>query len=129
AGGLFAGFRFCGGTLPASARVARRGGPYVAPAGTTLTLTASLAPPAPGTGTPGADLTGAAIALPASVTITFTQAAAAVQALANSSVTLYGSTVGLTFNHAPAQALTGFPAILIPCAANVTGFDFKTVAS
>jgi len=129
AAGNFSGFRISGGTLTASAPVALQGGTYVAPAGTTLTLTASLAPPAPGTGTPGADLTGATIALPATVTITFTQAAATVQALANSSATLYGSTVSLTWNHATPQALTGFPAILIPCAASVTGFDFKTVAS
>ncbi len=129
AAGSFSGFLISGGTLAASATVTLQGSTYVAPAGTTLTLTATLAPPAAGTGTPGADLTGATIALPTTVTIVFTQTTATVEALADSSVTLYGSPVGFTRNNAAPQALTGFPAILIPCTPSVPAFDFKTVAS
>ena len=129
AAGSFSGFSISGGTLAASATVTLQGSTYVAPAGTTLTLTATLAPPAAGTGTPGADLTGATIALPTTVTIVFTQTTATVEALADSSVTLYGSPVRFTWNNAPPQALTGFPAILIPCTPSVPAFDFKTVAS
>lgn len=129
AAGSFSGFSISGGTLAASASVTLQGSTYVAPAGTTLTLTATLAPPAAGTGTPGADLTGATIALPTTVTIVFTQTTATIEALADSSVTLYGSPVGFTWKNAPPQALTDFPAILIPCTPSVSAFEFKTVAS
>jgi hypothetical protein len=125
----FSGFLISGGTLTASAPVTLQGGTYVSPSGATLTLTANLAPPAAGTGTPGADLTDAKITLPPTVTIRFTQTAATIEALGDSSMTLYGSAVSLTWNKAPPQALTGLPAILIPCIASVAAFDFKTVAS
>jgi hypothetical protein len=113
----FSGFLISGGTLTASAPVTLQGGAYVAPAGATLTLTANLAQPAAGTGTPGADLTDAKITLPPTVTIRFTQTAATIEALGDCSMTLYGSAVSLTWNKAPPQALTGLPAILIPCTA------------
>ena len=129
AAGSFSGFLISGGTLTASATVTLQAGTYVAPAGTTLTVTANLAPPQAGSGSPGADLTSATITLPASVTIVFTQSSAAIEALSNSSVKLYGTEVGLTWDKAAPTALTGFPAILIPCTASVAAFDFATVAS
>ena len=127
--GSFSGFLISGGTLTASATVMQQGGVYVAPVGTTLTVTANLAPPPAGSGSPGGDLTGATIALPASVTIVFTQSSATIEALGGSSVKLYGREVGLTWNNAAPTALTGFPAILIPCKASVAAFDFASVAS
>jgi hypothetical protein len=129
AAGSFSGFLISGGTLTASALLTLQSGTYVAPPGTTLTMTANLAPPAAGTGSPGADLTGATIALPASVTIVFTQGSATVTALGNSGVTLYGTAVELVRNTAAPQALTGFPAILIPCTASISTFGFAMVAS
>jgi hypothetical protein len=129
AAGSFSGFLISGGTLTASALLTLQGGTYVAPPGTTLTMTANLAPPAAGTGSPGADLTGATITLPASVTIVFTQGSATVTALGNSGVTLYGTAVELVRNAAAPQALAGFPAILIPCTASIPAFGFATVAS
>ena len=129
AAGGFSGFLISGGTLTASATITLQSGTYVAPAGTTLTMTATLAPPAPGTGSPGADLTGATIALPTTVTIVFTQTAATIQALGNASVTLYGTPVGLTWNHATPTPLTNVGSVLIPCSPSVTSFPFETVAS
>jgi hypothetical protein len=129
AAGSFSGFLISGGTLTANATVTLQAGTYVAPAGTTLTVTANLAPPQAGYGSPGADLTSATITLPPSVTIIFTQSSATIEALSNSSVKLYGTEVGLTWNKAAPTALTGFPAILIPCASSVAAFDFAAVAS
>ena len=127
--GSFSGFLISGGTLTATATVTLQGGAYVAPAGTTLTVTANLAPPPAGSGSPGADLTSAMIMLPASVTIVFTQSSATIEALGSLSLKLYGTEVGLAWNRAAPTALTGFPAILIPCTASVAAFDFATVAS
>jgi hypothetical protein len=134
AAGSFSGFLISGGTLTASTTITLESGTYVAPAGTTLTLTATLAPPpeAPtpaGSGTLGDDFTNATLALPKTVTLVFTQTSITVQALGNSSLTLFGTTVDFTWNNAAPQALTGFPAILIPCTANVAQFPFATVAS
>ncbi len=133
AAGSFSGFRISGGTLSASVMLTLQGNTYVAPAGTTLTLTATLAPPTAGTGTgsgtPGGDLIGAIVALPATVTIVFTQTTATVEALGSSSVSLYGNAIALTLKSAPPQALNGFPAILIPCTPSVATFGFATVAS
>jgi hypothetical protein len=77
----------------------------------------------------GDDFTNSSLALPTTVTLVFTQTSATVQALGNSSLTLFGTTVDFTWNHAAAQALTGFPAILIPCTANVAQFPFASVVS
>ena len=129
AAGGFSGFLISAGTLTASNTITLQGGTYVAPAGTTLAMTATLAPPAPGTGSPGADLTNAEIALPTTVTIVFTQTAATITALANSSVTLYGTPVGLTWNKATPQPLTNIGAVLVPCTASVSSFPFSNVAS
>lgn len=129
AAGSFSGFRISGGTLSASAPVTLEGSTYVAPAGATLTLTATLAPPAAGSGTPGGDLTGAAIELPTSITLLFTENAATVEALGGASLTLYGSTLGLAWNKAPPQTLTGLSAILIPFTPNAASFGFTTVSS
>ncbi len=131
AAGSFSGFLISGGTLTASSTVTLENGTYVAPAGTTLTLTATLAPPARATGsaTPGGDFTGATLALPTTVTLVFTQTGATVEALGNSSITLYGTTVAFTRNAAAPQALTGFPAILIPCTPNLAQFPFAAVTS
>ena len=129
AAGGFSGFLISAGTLTASNTITLQGGTYVAPAGTTLTMTATLAPPAPGTGSPGADLTNAETALPTTVTIVFTQTAATITALANSSVTLYGTPVGLTWNKATPQPLTNIGAVLVPCTASVSSFPFSNVAS
>jgi hypothetical protein len=134
AAGSFSGFLISGGTLTASQTVTLQSGTYVAPAGTTLTLTATLAPPATpatpsGAGTLGEDFTSAVVALPKTVTIVFTQTTATVQALASSSLKLYGSTVDFTFDEAPSQAITGFPSILVPCAVSSPSFDFASVTS
>ncbi len=131
AAGSFSGCLISGGTLTASQTVTLQSGTYVAPLGTTLTLTATLSPPATaaGAGSLGQDFSGATLALPSTVTIVFTQTSATVTALGASSLDLYGSSVAFTFAHAPAQAISGFPAILIPCTASSPGFAFSAVAS
>jgi len=127
--GSFAGFRISGGTLTSTAAITLQSGAYVVPAGATLTLQATLAPPAPGTGTPGADLTGAAIALPATVTIKFSQTTATVEALGDASLTLYGTHVGITWSSPAALLVPGLPAISVVGKANVTSFAFASVKS
>ena len=129
AAGSFTGFLIADGTLTASAPLTLQAGVYVAPAGTTLTLTATLAPPAAAVGTPPNDLTAATIHLPKTVTIRFTQTGATIEALGSAGLTLYGTTLGLTRSAAPPQALDGFPAILVPCKPSAVTFDFTTTRS
>ena len=132
--GNFSGFLISGGTLTASATITLTAGTYIVPAGATLTLTATLAPPATpatpaGAGTLGKDFTAATVSLPKTVTIVFKQGSATVQALGSSSLDVYGSTVNLTFNGAAAEAVAGFPAILVPCTVSSPSFAFTSVAS
>ena len=105
--GSFCGFRIASGTLSSSAAVTLESGAYVVPSGATLTMTATLAPPAAGSGSPGADLTSATIALPQTVTIRFTQTTAMVSALGDASLTLYGAKVGLSWTNPTAQTGPG----------------------
>ena len=127
--GSFCGFRIASGMLTSSAPVTLQSGAYVVPSGTTLTMTATLAPPAAGTGTPGADLTSATIALPQTVTIRFTQTTATVTALGNASLTLYGTKVGLSWTNPIAQLATGLPIVIVTGTADVTSFAFVSVKS
>ena len=128
--GAFTGFRIASGTLTSSAAITLQNGGYVVPAGTTLTLTATLAPPAPANpGAPGADLTLAKISLPATVTIVFTQTTATITALADASVTLYGSTVGISWPTHVVTYSAGSPVILVAGKPNAANFVFSSVKS
>ena len=129
AAGSFTGFLISGGTLTSSAPMTVQNGAYVLPGGATLTLTATLAPPASGSGAPGADLTGASIALPASVTIQFTQTYATVTALAEASVTLYGSSVSIAWPSFTVDLLPGGAGLVVVGAPNTASFGFNTVKS
>lgn len=127
--GSFCGFRIASGTLSSSAAVTLESGAYVVPSGATLTMTATLAPPAAGSGSPGADLTSATIALPQTVTIRFTQTTAMVSALGDASLTLYGAKVGLSWTNPTAQTAHGVPVVLVTGQADVASFTFASVKS
>jgi hypothetical protein len=127
--GSFCGFRISGGTITSTAAVALQSGAYVVPSGATLTLQATLAPPSPGSGTPGADLTSASITIPPTVTIKLTQTAATVTALGNATLTLYGSKVDFSWPTATTQLATGLPLVLVLGHADVTSFAFSSVKS
>jgi hypothetical protein len=129
AAGSFTGFLISGGTLTASAAITLQDGGYIVPDGATLTLTATLAPPAAGSGAPGADLTSATIALPASVTIEFTKTSAKVTALSNASVTLYGSEVGIAWPTNTIELLPGEATLIVQGSPNTATFAFNTVKS
>jgi hypothetical protein len=127
--GSFTGFRISGGTLTASAALTLQNGAYAVPVGATLTLTATLAPPAAGSGTPGADLSSATIALPPTVTISFTHTAATVTALGNASVTVYGTTVNITWPTHLVSVAPGGGTLIVAGQPNAAIFAFKTVKS
>ena len=128
--GSFTGFRIAGGTLTASAPLTLESNGYVAPAGATLTLTATLAPPTAASPTsPGADLTAATIALPATVSITFTETAATITALADASVTVYGDKIGISWPTRAASVPAGSPVIIVAGDPSAATFDFASVKS
>jgi hypothetical protein len=127
--GGFCGFRIAGGTLVASAPATLQGGVYVVPTGASLTLEATLAPPAPGTGTPGGDLTSATVALPPTVTIEFTQTAATIAALGNASLDVYGTSLSLTWNRAAPFPVPNLSVVLVPFTASRSSFAFSSVHS
>ncbi len=129
AAGSFCGFLISGGTLTASATVTLEGGTYVVPTGATLTLTATLAPPAAGTGSPGADLTSAEVTIPPTVTIELTQTAATVEALGNASLGVYGTSLSLSWNKAAPLLVPNLSVVLVPCTSSVSTFAFTTVHS
>jgi hypothetical protein len=129
AAGSFTGFLISDGELTASAALTLQNGAYAVPDGATLTLTATLAPPAAGSGAPGADLTSASIALPASVTIEFTQTSAAVTALSEASLILYGSPVSIAWPSYAVDLLPGGAGLVVVGAPDTTSFGFNTVQS
>ena len=127
--GSFCGFRISGGTLTSSAPVTLQSGAYIVPPAATLTLQATLAPPAPGSGSPGADLTTASIGLPATIRITFTQTAATITALADAHLTLYRTSVGVTWPQRTAQLVANLPLILVLGHSSISSFSFASVKS
>ncbi len=129
--GNVSGFRISGGVLKLSAPGTVQNNVYVLPANATLTMTATLAPPpAPaGVGTIGADAAASIIALPKTVTIVFTQSSATVQALDDSGLQVYGSTLNLTWNKKPLDAIDSNTWLVIPCDASSPNFAFVTAQS
>ncbi len=129
--GTFSGFRISKGRLTASAPFNLQGGVFVLPATATVTFTATLDPPAvpPGGSSIGKDAEADIVQLPKTVTIGFTQSAAAVEALDPSATTVYGTTIALTRNADPPIAFNNNTAILIPCTPTIASFHFATVAS
>jgi hypothetical protein len=129
--GTFSGFRITKGRLTASAPFNLQGGVFVLPATATVTFTATLDPPAvaPGGSSIGKDAEADTVQLPKTVTIGFTQSAAAVEALDPSATTVYGTTIALTRNADPPIAFNNNTAILIPCTPMIATFHFATVAS
>jgi hypothetical protein len=129
--GNVSGFRISGGVLKLSAPGAVQNNIYVLPANATLTMTATLAPPPAGTavGAIGADAAASTITLPKTVTIVFTQSGATVQALDDSSLQVYGSTLNLTWNKKAIDAIDSNTWLVIPCDANSQSFAFVSAQS
>ena len=99
------------------------------PAGATLTLQATLAPPAAGSGTPGADLTSATMVLPPTITVSFNQTSATITALGAATVTVYGTTVDITWPTRVVSYTAGTPVLVIAGHPDAATFLFKTVKS
>ncbi len=131
----FTGFLISGGTLKGSANFQLQSGVYVLPAGASMTLTATLAPPAAPAGgsSIGQDAEALTVHLPASVTIDFTQTGgvpkATVAALASSSATVYGTAFTLTRNAAAPISILNGAGIAVPCSASIANFSFASVKS
>ncbi len=131
----FTGFLVSGGTLTASAPFALQNGVYVLPAGASMTLKATLAPPAAPAGgnSIGQDAEAMTVHLPATVTIVFSGSGstgvATIEALDPSSATVYGMSFTLTRNTAPPIALDNNASILVPCTASIANFNFASVKS
>ncbi len=129
--GNVTGFRISGGVLKLSAPGTVQNNIYVLPANATVTMTATLSPQpaAAGVGTIGADAAASTITLPKTVTIVFTQSGASVQALDDSSFQVYGSTLNLTWNKKPVDAIDSNTWLVVPCDADSPTFAFVTAQS
>jgi hypothetical protein len=127
----FSGFRITGGLLKASAPFQLQGTVYVLPANATVTLTATLDPPAvpPGGSSIGQDAEADTVQLPKTVTIGFSQVAAAIEALDSSSATVYGTTFNFIRNANPPISFNNDTAILVPCTSSIASFSFTAVHS
>ncbi|MCU1321477.1 MAG: hypothetical protein JWM43_1126 [Acidobacteriaceae bacterium] len=127
----FSGFRIVGGTLTASAPFVVQGGVRVLPANATVTLVATLDPPAvpAGGSTIGQDAQADTVHLPKTVTLTFTQSKATVSALDSSDVKVYGTTVTFTRKTDAPVAFNNNTALLIPCNCSAINFQFDSVLS
>lgn len=129
--GSFTGFSISGGTLVSSQTMDYQNGVYVIPNGATLTVTMTLVPlpPATGSGDPGADAAAAVFTPPAEVQIVFSPSSAQIQSIATASAKAYGSSVSLQWNGGAPTAAQGLPELAIPCNASPASFDFQTVLS
>jgi hypothetical protein len=130
--GAFTGFTITGGTLVGTQPFTFANGVYEAPAGSGLTLTASLAPAAPAvTGTvAGPDAAAATATPPADLVFEFTRTGAALRTFADATAQAYGQSVGLHWTGAaPVPSVAGLPEVLIPCTASSASFDFAHAAS
>ena len=129
--GSFSGFRISKGHLKASAPFQLQGNVFVLPANATVTLTATLDPPAvpPGGSSIGKDAESDTVNLPKTVSIVFRQSSAAVETLDPSSATVYGTSVAFTRSANPPIAFNNNSAILVPCSASITSFAFASVGS
>jgi hypothetical protein len=129
--GNFTGFSISGGTLISSQPMTNQNGVYVIPNGATLTVTMTLAAPAPvmGYGDPGADAAAAVFTPPAAVEMIFQASSAKFQAISNANAKAYGSSVTLAWNQAAPSALGSLPEIAIPCTASPVTFNFQTALS
>jgi hypothetical protein len=127
----YSGFRITGGLLKASAPFQLQGTVYVLPANATVTLTATLDPPAvpPGGSSIGKDAEADTVQLPKTVTIGFSQVAAAVEAIDSSSATVYSTTFNFVRNANPPITFNNDTAILVPCTSSIASFSFAAVHS
>ena len=125
------GFLISSGLLKASAPFVLQGKVFVLPANATVTLTATLAPPAvpPGGSSIGKDAEADTVHLPATVTIGFIKTAAGIEALGPSSGTVYGTSFSFTRDASPPIAFNNNTAILVPCTSSIASFKFASVAS
>jgi hypothetical protein len=127
----FIGLLVSGGTLTSSNPLIILGAQVVLAPGQSLTLQATLAPPAnPGTGSgPGVDLRRAVVTLPATFAGSF--AAGALQDLAVDpfSLTVYGSHVDLSFAGQTPAFRSDLGAIEVFATCDPASFDVRTVGS
>jgi hypothetical protein len=129
--GGYAGLAITQGTITFdTAPTAVSGGLQIDAATTlTLTVTPSTQQTAVGGGAPGADGGAVVAGLPAEVTLVFTSAAAQISAVANASLTVYGSTVDLEWQQATPAYDTAHGQIDIPLHPVSTSFTVTSAAS
>jgi hypothetical protein len=127
----YTGFLISSGLLKASAPFQVQGSVFVLPANATITLTATLDPPAvpAGGSNIGKDAEADVVHLPKTVTIGFIQTKAGIEALDPSSGTVYGTSFSYTRNASPPIAFNNNTAILVPCTSSIASYSFASVAS
>jgi hypothetical protein len=125
----FTGLAITGGTLICTQPLTFQNGVYEAPAGSTLTLTATLSSTA-ASGTGGSPDAAAATAQPpAEIVIDFTASTAALQTVGTSGATAYGTSVTLQWTGGAPTLGGEFPEVEIPCTASRSDFAFTQVLS
>jgi hypothetical protein len=128
----FAGLSFSGGTVTRSGSVTVSSTQVIIGAGGSLGLDLHLAPPSPAAGLPGLgrDAEAMQLALPASVTVVFSDSEVTVTEVGDSSATVYGTSFSLTRNQAAAQLVTAqLDYLVFPCDASTPTFAFGSVLS
>lgn len=125
----FTGFSITGGTLVCTQPLTYQNGSYEAPAGSTLTLTATLGSASP-SGTGGSpDAAATTEQPPGDIVIEFTASAAVLQTVGGSGATAYGTSLTLQWSGGSPTPAADLPEVHIPCAASRSDFAFTHVLS
>ena len=127
--GAFTGFAITGGTLICTQALTVQNRAYQAPAGSTLTLTATLSSTA-ASGTGGsADAAAATVQPPAEIVIEFTPSTAVLQTVGTAGATAYGTSVTLQWTGGAPALGPEQNEVEIPCTASRSDFAFTQVLS
>jgi hypothetical protein len=125
----FTGFTITGGTLVCTQPLTYQNGSYEAPAGSTLTLTATLGSAAPG-GTGGSpDAAATTEQPPGDIVVEFTASSAVLQTVGESRGTAYGTSLTLQWSGGSPTPAADLPEVHIPCTASRSDFAFTQVLS
>jgi hypothetical protein len=126
--GAFTGFAITGGTLICTQALTFQNGAYQAPAGSTVTLTATLNSTA-ASGTGGSADAAAATAQPPEIVIEFTPSTAVLQTVGTAGATAYGTSVTLQWTGGAPTLGPEQIEVEIPCTASRSDFAFTQVLS
>lgn len=125
----FTGFAITGGTLVCTQPLTYQNDSYEAPAGSTLTLTATLGSVSAGGAGGSPDAAVATEQPPGDIVIEFTASSAVLQTVGGSGATTYGTSLTLQWTGGSPTPAADLPEVHIPCTASRSDFAFTQVLS